>query len=527
MAPTFLLFVGTFVHLPRTTSEALEIWQGALWVSTADGRIKGFDRSIFNEDDLSVFLKTKGWVLSDDGPCCKSKTSVTIIRAREKQNEFFFPGFIDTHIHAPQYPNCGIFGCSTLLEWLNTYVYPMEASFGGSLSSAPPRASMVYNQAVSRTLAHGTTFAAYYGTIHVPATNLLATICQKRGQRALIGRVCMDRKEKCPEYYRDNSAKESVKLTHNVISYIRSIDPHGILVKPVVTPRFALACTEKALTDLGKLANDSSPNLFIQAHIAENEQEVKDVESMYKMKYARVYDKFRLLTPRTILAHGVHLSSAEHKLIHTREAKIAHCPTSNSALASGICPVRKLLDRGITVGLGTDVSGGYSPSILEVVRQACLVSRLLPAKECRDSCDNCQRECGNDDHAEGSREEDTPDESYLDQRKDDKSSKRYDPVLSVEEALYLATRGGAAVVNMANEIGGFDIGMSWDAQLIHLGAFLPAGKYRNEESHVDIFGWEKWEEKIHKWVWNGDDRNVKAVWVAGKMVFGNGGTESK
>ncbi|KAB8234228.1 uncharacterized protein BDW43DRAFT_65347 [Aspergillus alliaceus] len=97
MAPTFLLFVGTFVHLPRTSpkaSKALEIRQGALWVSTADGRIKGSDWSIFNEDDLSLFLRAKGWVISEDEFCCKSKTSVTIIRAREEQNEFFFPGFI-------------------------------------------------------------------------------------------------------------------------------------------------------------------------------------------------------------------------------------------------------------------------------------------------------------------------------------------------------------------------------------------------------------------------------------------------
>ncbi|KAB8234227.1 hypothetical protein BDV23DRAFT_147163 [Aspergillus alliaceus] len=403
----------------------------------------------------------------------------------------------------------------------------MEASFGGSQSSAPPRAYMVYNQVVSRTLAHGTTFASYYGTIHVPATNLLATVCQKRGQRALIGRVCMDRKEKCPDYYRDCSAEESVKLTRDVIAHIRSIDPHGILVKAVVTPRFALSCTEKALTNLSRLANDSSPNLFIQTHIAENKQEVKDVESMYKMKYARVYDKFGLLTPRTILAHGVHLSSSEHKLIHERGAKIAHCPTSNSALTSGICPVRKVLDSGITVGLGTDVSGGYSPSILEVVRQACLVSRLLPAEECRDNCDRCQCERSNDEPSESSSGENTPAESSADQCEDRRSRKCYNPVLSVEEALYLATRGGAAAVNMANELGGFDIGMSWDAQLIQLGAFSPAGKYANGKGHIDIFGWEKWEEKIHKWVWNGDDRNVKGVWVAGKMVFGNRHAECK
>lgn len=491
MAPTYIVFIGTFVHLPRSTPTALAIRQGALWVSTADGRIKGTDWTIITDRDLRVLLKEKGWI-PEDAPRYKSGTRVSIVRAREEQNEFFFPGFIDTHIHAPQYPNNGLFGSTTLLDWLKQYTFPMEASFGSSLPSIPsPRAFRVYNQVVSRTLANGTTFASYFATIHVSATNLLATLCQKRGQRALIGRVCMDNPDFSPDYYIDPSTEDSITLNKEVISYIQSIDPKGTMIKPVITPRFALTCTPTAMRGLADLAASYSPPLHLQTHISENTQEIHDVHCQFPdaASYADVYDAYGLLTPRTILAHGVHLSPDEQDLIHDRGAKISHCPASNSALGSGICPVRKLLNKGITVGLGTDISGGYSPSILEAVRQACLVSRLL-------------RHVGAPEGDEGRK-----------------------LVLSVEEALYLATRGGAAVVNMEDDIGGFDIGMLWDAQMIHLGRFLPACRYDNGESRVDVFGWEEWGEKVHKWVWSGDDRNVKGVWVGGKLVYGRNDVE--
>jgi guanine deaminase len=302
----------------------------------------------------------------------------------------------------------------------------------------------------------------------------------------------MDNPDFSEKYYVDPSTQESIDLNKEVISYIHSIDPQGTMVKPIITPRFALTCTPKAMQGLADLAASYDPPLHIQTHISENTQEIHDVHTQFPdaKSYADVYDTYGLLTPRTILAHGVHLTPDEQDLIHDREAKISHCPASNSALGSGICPVRKLWNKGITVGLGTDVSGGYSPSILEAVRQACLVSRLL-------------RHVGTENGGDKGKE----------------------LVLSVEEGLYLATRGGAAVVNMENDIGGFDIGMLFDAQLIRLGPFLPACKYDNGESRVDIFGWEKWQEKVHKWVWSGDDRNVKGVWVGGRLVYGEDDVE--
>ncbi|KAL4902731.1 hypothetical protein BDW74DRAFT_157465 [Aspergillus multicolor] len=501
MPRKIILFYGTFVDLPRVEygqTHKLSIRNGALWVSTETGRIQGSDWTIANEAQLDALIKRNGW------------RGVKIVGAREDQNEFFFPGFIDTHIHAPQYPNSGLFGSSTLLDWLETYTFPLESSLGDTA-----KARTAYNTVISRTLANGTTCASYYATIHVQSTNLLASLCHARGQRALIGRVCMDNPSFCPEYYNDESAEDSITKTTETITHIHALDAGSIeserLVKPILTPRFAPTCSAEALTSLGDLAKAYSPPLHIQTHISENLSEVDLVKSIFPShdSYAAVYDACSLLTPRTILAHAVHLTQSEKTLIASRKAKISHCPSSNSALGSGLAPVRNLLDQGITVGLGTDVSGGYSPSILEAVRQACLVSRLLrhtkhPAPAT--SAEQSTAIAGPDDS-----------EKSQDGRE----------VLSVEEALYLATRGGAAVVDMSDDLGGFEEGMFWDVQLIRLGRSVPSESARVDDgegvkggadSVVDIFGWESWTEKVHKWVWTGNDRNVRRVWVRGKLV---------
>jgi len=395
---------------------------------------------------------------------------------------------LDTHIHASQYPNAGIFGKSTLLDWLTTYTFPLESSLGNAKSPLydrlPPgaspdptaRAKAVYSRVVSRTLAHGTTTASYYATIHVDATNLLADIAFHKGQRAYIGRVCMDRPESCPEYYRDESTAETMAKTKASIDYCQSLDPTGDLVAPILTPRFAPSCVPETLTQLGALAQDKK--LRVQTHISENLNELELVKELFpdQKSYADVYDHHGLLTERTILAHAVHLSKEEMQLVRQRKTKVSHCPASNSALGSGFCPVRTLLDEGIDVGLGTDVSGGYSPSVLETVRQTCLVSRHVGFLHGGDS--------------------------------------RYN--VGVAEGLWLGTMGGAKVVGMEGKLGGFAQGMLWDVQEIELGDVAEDGD--GADVDVDVFGWETWDERVAKWVWNGDDRNVRRVWVGGKLV---------
>ncbi|OBT86124.1 hypothetical protein VE02_05400 [Pseudogymnoascus sp. 03VT05] len=388
MTYPYTVYRGTFIHHPRLNSSSakpeLVRNQGALWVSSENGRIKGYD--------------------------CPTTHG----------NEFFFPGFIDTHIHAPQFPNIGLFGSSGLLDWLDKYTFPVEASFGSKsdpnnedtdTKDTPLEGLRVYDHVVARTLAHGTTCASYFATIHVPATNALAALCHSHGQRAFIGR-------------------SGLNATKSTIDYIHTLDPNGTLINPIITPRFAISCSNSSLEGLGKLAASYDPPLHIQTHISETTSEVDLVHELFPeaANYADVYDKANLLTSRTILAHAVHLTKDERTLVRERGSKIAHCPASNSALGSGLAVVRTMLNEGLTVGLGTDASGGYSPGILEAARQACLVSRLVAySTEFPEISGNAT--------ADGSEK------------------------LSAVESFYLATRGGAAVVDMADDIGGFDEGM--------------------------------------------------------------------
>lgn len=344
---------------------------------------------------------------------------------------------------------------------------------------------------VRKTLSHGTTCAAYYATIDVPSTNLLADLCLAAGQRALVGRVCMD--QLSPDYYRDASAAAAIADTRASIAHIRAADPSLSLVRPVITPRFAPACSVALMRQLGALAAEQ-PDLPIQTHISENKNEIALVKELFPPhttgaadnSYAAVYDATGLLTERTILAHAVHLTDAEAALVAERKAKVSHCPCSNSAITSGAARVRRLLDRGIVCGLGTDMSGGYSPSVLEAARHAVLVSRHVVIAQEGEERDK----------------------------------------LSVEEVLYLATRGGAEVVGLEGKVGGFEVGMEWDAQLVGLGQVgedgevvgAGEGEEEGDGGDVDVFGWESWPERIAKWVYNGDDRNTKRVWVKGRLV---------
>ncbi|KAK1066813.1 hypothetical protein LTR74_006863 [Friedmanniomyces endolithicus] len=449
------LYIGPFIHCK--TLNDLDICPNGLIGVDEDGKISHVSRD------------AKEGLLPAQGGWEHAKI------VRTEQHGFFFPGFIDTHIHASQYPNAGVFGKSTLLDWLNTYTFPLESSFKDL-----ERASRIYNRVVARTLSHGTTTAAYYATVHVPATNLLADICQSRGQRAFVGRVCMDRLS--PDYYQDENTESAVRDTQACIDHIKHIDPEFNLITPIITPRFAPSCTDETLAALGKL--HLSTGLPCQTHISENLQEIELVKSLFPTSdsYAHVYDTAGLLTPKTILAHAVHLTPTERQLVKTRGAKISHCPASNTAITSGRAKVRTMLDEGLTVGLGTDVSGGYTSSMLTETREAIFVSRHVAMDE--------------------------GDEAKL----------------SVEEVLYLATRGGAKVVGLEGRIGGFEVGMEWDAQMIRLGAVGGAEERLDERAGlVEVFGEETWEEKVAKWVYTGDDRNTVAVWVKGRLVHSREG----
>lgn len=297
----------------------------------------------------------------------------------------------------------------------------------------------------------------------------------------------MDHPSTCPDYYRDENHEKGMRDTKAVVEYIRGIDPKGELVIPILTPRFAPSCTRETLDALGRMAREE--DLHVQTHISENRGEVELVGSMFPERngYADVYDHYGLLTPKTVLAHAIHLEDGEIELIKDRKAGVSHCPLSNTSLGSGICPVRKLLDAGVKVGLGTDVSGGGSCSLLTAAREASGASRLLSA------------------FLIGKEEEE-----------------RERVKLTVAECLFLATRGGAEVLGLGEKVGAFRVGMEWDAQLVRLGSVdgveAAEGKVTVDLGGAQCWGYENWEEKVAKWMYCGDDRNTRKVWAKGRLV---------
>lgn len=313
-----------------------------------------------------------------------------------------------------------------------------------------------------------------------------------------------------PDYLRDESPEQAVEDTRATIAHIDSIDPNRALVTPIITPRFVPSCSSPLLSGLGALAKEA--DLPIQTHLSENTSEIALVRRLFPTheSYSHVYDTHSLLTPKTVLAHCVHLSREERTLLKQRKSKVSHCPVSNTSISSGLCPVRELLDDGIEVGLGTDVSGGYSTSILVAAREAAMVSRTLAALTVED---------------DGTEEKEAVGETKARHSSSAKDRKK----LSVEECLYLATKGGAKCLGLEGKVGGFEVGMEWDAQLVELddaaddgvdgeGEGEGGGERAGDGGPVELWGRETWGEKVAKWLFCGDDRNTKKVFVRGRLV---------
>uniref|UniRef100_A0A8C5GFL3 Guanine deaminase-like n=1 Tax=Gouania willdenowi TaxID=441366 RepID=A0A8C5GFL3_GOUWI len=261
------------------------------------------------------------------------------------QHEFFMPGMVDTHIHAPQYSYAGTALDLPLLQWLNKYTFPVEARFEDLKF-----AQQIYNQVVKRTLRNGTTTACYFATIHTDASLLLGQIANDLGQRALVGKVCMDRNDSAKTY--KETSQESQEETLRFIKEL--LEKKYPRVSPVVTPRFALYCTEPLLGQLGAIAKYN--NIHIQSHIGETVDRMNVVKELFpdSKSYTDVYNKHNLLTDKTVMAHGCYLSDEELTLFRQTGASLAH---SNKAMLY--------------------VAGGYSASMLDAVRRALETSKVL------------------------------------------------------------------------------------------------------------------------------------------------------
>ena len=294
----------------------------------------------------------------------------TAARVATTPGSVLIPGLVDLHVHAPQWPQLGTGLDLPLERWLFEHTFPLEARYAD-----PSFARPVWTEMVDTLLRHGTTTATYFATIDVGAASALARTAADAGQRAFVGRVAMDHPDGSPEWYRDHSAAAGVAASARSIQEITAIDAGRGLVRPIVTPRFTPACTDDLLRGLGELA--AATGALVQTHCSESDWAHGHALGRFGMTDSAALDAFGLLRPGTVLAHANHVTDDDALLIRDRGAGIAHCPLSNAYFANAVLPVRRLVDRGVRVGLGTDVAGGASPSLLHQAHDAVTVSRLL------------------------------------------------------------------------------------------------------------------------------------------------------
>lgn len=273
------------------------------------------------------------------------------------------PGFVDTHLHAPQLEMIGSYG-GHLLEWLNRYTFPTEAKFRD-----PKHAAQIAEAFFDELLRNGTLCALIFSTIHAEATEIFFAEAERRGFRGIIGKTMMDRNAP-PELL------ESVRDSYDQSRALLQTWHKRGLLRYAITPRFAPTSTPELLEAAGQLKREFS-DAYVHTHISENTNEVTWVQQLFpEAEYADVYDRYGLLDERTVLAHGVWLTEEELDLLARRKARIAHCPNSNLFLGSGLFRLHHTLDAGVGVGLGTDIGAGTTPSMFTAMADAYKVQQV-------------------------------------------------------------------------------------------------------------------------------------------------------
>lgn len=363
-------------------------------------------------------------------------------------NRLIIPGFVDLHLHASQFLQCGMGMTKQLLDWLNDYTFNLEKQFQDVEFTKE-----AYTLFADKLIANGTTRACIFASSSTKGTEILFEILKTKGISAYVGKVNMDRN--APDFIIETT-EESIKGTKYLIEKYKDEK----LVKPIITPRFAPTSTNELLKKLSKLAK--AYNLPVQSHLSENIDEIKWVQQLFphSKKYSDVYDKYCLFGQLpTVMAHAIYLDEDEITMIKRNKVTLAHCPDSNINLRSGIMPLRKYLNMGLQIGLGSDIAGGHKIALNEAIVRAIQLSKLL-----------------NMDKPE------------------------YKP-LSISEGFYLGTKGGG---QFFGKIGSFEKGYCFDALVIQDDTLI-ADRY-------------SLEDRLERFLYIGDDRNICARYVEGNKL---------
>ncbi|KAJ3376546.1 hypothetical protein HDU84_009765 [Entophlyctis sp. JEL0112] len=390
-----------------------------------------------------------------------------------RRGQFLVPGLVDTHNHALQTPLAGKALDAPLDEWLRHYTFPLE-----NKASAAPQ---IAQRAVSRSLANGTTTALYFATRHVDASMDLVDACIATGQRAMVGVVSMD--------VGLDGSNSTVTDTDRVVAdarrFIEVVHARGSpLAEPVITPRFAPVCSSDLLTRLGQLSQEM--RVFVQSHACESDWETDWGPLHYGgMRDFDIFKLHGLISEKNkgcLFAHCVHANSKEiSEVLADPSVGVSHCPLSNVFFANGILPAKAMMDAGLNIGLGTDIGGAYSHSILHSCRTAIASSRIL-----RDGT-GVLRGGHPTPHAQSA--------------------------LSHLDAFWMATVGGAKALGKDSVIGTIQPGFQFDALVVDVDS---------SGSTIDTWWDTDFEDSLpelfEKWIMLGDDRNIVKVWVNGKLV---------
>lgn len=366
-------------------------------------------------------------------------------------NKLVLPGFVDTHIHFPQVDIIASYG-TQLLDWLERYTFPEESRYGDQ-ELAEKTASFFLDEL----LRNGTTTALVFGTVHPESIDAFFSEASARKLRMICGKVMMDRN--APSNLTD-TPQSSFDDSQRLIN-----DWHGKgRLGYAVTPRFAPTSTPEQLKMAQQLLDDN-PTVHLHTHMAENANECNWVQELFPdaQDYLAVYEKYDLVRKRSVFAHSIHLSDNAWKRLASAEAAVSHCPCSNLFIGSGLFDLRAAQKHAIKIGLGTDVGGGDSFSILRASNEAYKIQQLQ------------------------------------------------NHTLTPEHAFYLATLGGATALDLDTHIGNFEAGKEADFIVIDEHATPLISRRTSTQTH--------WRDRLFTLLMLGDDRSIEQTWIMGERYI--------
>ena len=379
----------------------------------------------------------------------------------DHRGKLLLPGFIDTHVHCPQLDVIASHGAG-LLDWLETYTFPAEQRWADP--AVAQTGAAVFLDAL---LAHGTTAAVVFPTVHAASADALFAAAQKRGMRLLAGKVLMDRH--APAALCDDVAGAQ----HDCETLIQRWHGQG-RNSYAVTVRFAITSTPAQLAMAGALGQRHA-GLYMQTHVAENEGEVAWVARLFPQarSYLDVYAQHGLLHERAVLAHGIWLDAQDRARLRDSGAQIAHCPSSNLFLGSGLFDWQAAVDSGHRVSVASDVGGGTSLNMQRTLAEAYKVQALRGTR------------------------------------------------LSAWTLLHAATRGAAEGLGLGHEMGHLGAGALADV-VVWDWAHGPVAAHRDAIATGAVPGVpaQDLHARVFAWLMLSDERNVRGTWVAGQQRAG-------